>query len=110
MISKPHRVRLTGKKYEQFKWFIYNRDGGRCVYCGKPVPTIEDKYGIEHPPIVHHEPPGAYKEDVPEKALLPCDTCHALRESKDGEPIKQKGVAYLDELYPYRREKYIIPA
>lgn len=86
-------VRLKWKKLKQLNQDIHERDKYTCIVpgCGKHVP-LEEKF--------HHEPCGAYKEDVIYKGCLLCYEDHQKRESKDGEGIKQHCRSYLAGLYP----------
>jgi hypothetical protein len=100
-IPKTKRTRLSGLKLRQLNDYIHWRDNFQCVNCGAYV-DMGEKF--------HHEPCGAYKEDVEEKGCLLCKKCHERRESKDGAAIREKASHYLDRLYPDRRDRFNIPA
>lgn len=98
-LTKKKRLRLTGKKLEALNRRIHERDNYRCIIpgCSAPVP-FREKF--------HHEPCGAYKEDVEEKGCCLCYTHHQLRESKNGAAeIKDACNEYLNNLYPGRKAK-----
>lgn len=86
------RIRLTGKRQEEFNREVHERDNYTCVVpgCENYVP-LEEKY--------HHEPCGAYKEDVIYKAVCLCYKHHQQRESKDCAAVKTACRDYLRNRY-----------
>lgn len=96
MFPKNKRIRLTGKPLVELNRQIHERDDYTCIIkgCGRHV-ALGEKF--------HHEPCGAYKEDVIEKGCCLCYMHHQLRESKEGDDIRQQCEDYLNGLYPYRR-------
>jgi hypothetical protein len=93
MIPKNKRHRVTGNKLTQLNKQIHERDGYSCIIsgCSRHVPLYEK---------FHHEPCGAYKEDVIYKGCCLCYICHQLREGNDAERIKRECENYLRKLYP----------
>ena len=89
-LQKNPNFRIKGNAIAELNMTIHERDNYSCVNCGEYV-SIAEKW--------HHEPCGRQKEDKPEKGCLLCWTCHQKRESKYGEPIKQKCLEYLKKLY-----------
>lgn len=93
-MQKREVIRLTGKPLAQLNKEIHERDDYTCIVpgCGCRVP-LNEKF--------HHDPCGAYKEDIKEKACLLCYEHHQLRESaKYAEEIKKYCHDYLSNLYP----------
>lgn len=91
MLEKVKRVRLRGKKLKQLNSKIFERDGHKCVVCGRWV-AVGFKF--------HHEPCGSDKSDEVEKGVVLCPECHFMRHNgKNSQEIREKILAYLKRLY-----------
>ena len=91
MLEKEKRVSLHGNKLKQLNSEIFERDGHKCVVCGRWV-AIGFKF--------HHEPCGADKSDEIEKGVVLCRECHFERHNgKNSQEIRKKIVDYLKGLY-----------
>ena len=94
MLQKVIRTRLKGNAVKQLNEQIHERDNYTCIVpgCGRYVP-LEEKH--------HHEPCGAYKEDVLEKGCLLCWEHHKERHfGKGSQAVKKACEDYLRGLYP----------
>ena len=91
-IPKIKKKRTKSKKEdEELNTAIHNRDGGKCILCGKTVP-LGQKW--------HHVKQGSNKEDKIEYGVTLCYQCHisAHGGKKTGE-VKHKCMSYLTALY-----------
>ena len=90
MIAKTKRVKLKGKKLRELNAAIHERDGHRCIICGRYVEPGEK---------FHHEPPGAEKSDEIGKGVTLCFDCHQERHFGAKSPeIKTECEKYLKEI------------
>lgn len=89
-LKKTERVHLTGKKARSFYDKIYERDGGHCIWCGKPI-----EYGVKY----HHEPCGIYRNDEENKVVMLCPECHYARHNTAPKVVKEICERYLHGLY-----------
>ena len=92
--SKNEAVRLYGKDRQDLRTRVYNRDGGRCVRCGRPVLLATGWWASMH--LSHKQGVGAGGSDTEENTESLCLHCHLEGEhnpkpcpSKDGPPITQ---------------------
>ena len=86
------RNRLTGLKMATLNHKIHERDGNRCIICGRYVDP-----GCKF----HHEPCGINKKDQLAFGVLLCYDCHQERHfGKDSVKIKGQAELYLAKLYP----------
>ena len=91
MLEKEKRVRLHGNRLKQLNSEIFERDGHKCVVCGRWV-AVGFKF--------HHEPCGIDKSDEIEKGVVLCRECHFERHNgKNNQEIRKKIVDYLKGLY-----------
>ena len=96
-LQKKKRVRLQGKAIKQLNEQIHERDGGRCIFCGAWVSRAE-KW--------HHWPFGSEKEDIPEKGVTACGSCHADAHIHNVIEMARRCAEYLGEFYPHLMEYY----
>jgi len=91
--TKKKPIRLKGKKLAELNKSIHERDGYTCIIkgCGRHVP-LEEKF--------HHDPCGAYKEDVIHKGCCLCYMHHQEREGNNAAEIKEECHEYLRNRYP----------
>lgn len=90
MIAKQKRIRLHGDALRELNDAIYERDGGRCIICGRYV---------EPGTKFHHVLQASYKTDEIEYGVLLCPECHHRAHFVDVRNIKQKCLAYLERKY-----------
>ena len=91
MLKKEKRTKLHGKKLRQLNSEIFERDGHKCVVCGRWVAV-----GLKF----HHEPCGIDKSDEIEKGVVLCPECHFERHNgANSQEIRKKIVDYLKMLY-----------
>jgi len=97
--NKP--IRLKGAKLAELNKVIHERDGYTCIIkgCGRHV-SLGEKF--------HHEPPGAYKEDLIYKGCTLCYLHHQLREGNEAAAVKEECQDYLRGLYPVEWETIFI--
>jgi len=85
-MQKQKKIRLTGKTFRSFVDAVRQRDSCNCVLCGSFVSS-------EYP--VHHEPGGSNKEDIINKAVTICHTCHVAAHGRDGHVLRMRLRDYL---------------
>ncbi|MBP2654989.1 MAG: hypothetical protein H6Q73_2558 [Firmicutes bacterium] len=96
-LQKKKPIRLKGKKLAELNKAIHERDSYTCIIkrCNRHVP-LGEKF--------HHEPPGAYKEDIIYKGCILCYSHHQLREGNEAVKVKKECQDYLRGLYPMEWE------
>ena len=91
MINKAKRIHLHGPALKALNTAIHERDGNKCIICGRYVHPGEK---------FHHEPPGAGRSDEIEKGVTLCFDCHAARHfGAASRLIRAQIVTYLEKLY-----------
>lgn len=91
MLQKKQRVKLYGQKLRNLNHNIFERDGYKCIICGK---YVDDSHKF------HHEPCGQDKSDEMSGGVVLCDSCHYARHNTDRlKEIKDKCRRYLKNIY-----------
>lgn len=67
-IKKTDRIRLTDKGYKKVCAMVDERDGGRCILCGRP-------WGLHHHHVKFRSALGSDTED---NLVLLCFECHQI--------------------------------
>lgn len=74
--EKPQAViRLTGDDLESLRELVWQRDGHRCVWCGKWVPLESDNPFMKMD-LMHWPRPRPIAGDTPEATVTACHSCH----------------------------------
>ena len=81
-------VLLSGEAYEAFREAIWQRDGHRCVWCGKWVPLEADSPFVKMD-LMHHPRSRPKGGDVPENAVCSCHECH-MKSHNGWKPVPAK--------------------
>jgi hypothetical protein len=81
-------VLLKGEALAEFRQFIWQRDGHRCVWCGKWVP-LECDDPFKKMDLAHYPRPRHVGGDVPENAVCACHECH-MKDHSGGKPCPPK--------------------
>ncbi|MGL6016164.1 MAG: HNH endonuclease [Selenomonadaceae bacterium] len=89
-LQKHKKTRLTGKPLAALNQKIYERDGGCCIICGRPVPE-GSKF--------HHVRQAADKEDTMDNGVLLCYECHQQAHSGAVLLTRSECRKYLEGLY-----------
>lgn len=97
MLQKVIRKRLKGNAVKQLNEQIHERDDDRCIFCGAWV-SRKTKW--------HHWPFGNDKEDVVEKGVTSCLSCHVDAHRHNVIEMAKRCAEYLSEFYPHMREYY----
>jgi len=82
-VPKHKTTRLKGKELEALRFAVWERDGHRCVTCGRPVPLNGNVFERAH--LAHIRSRGAGGEDTPENTRIKCFHCHIIQEHGKGE-------------------------
>ena len=85
-LTKNKRIRLKGAALRKLYEYVWQRDGGQCALCHKPV-----EYGT--PP--HHREFGRDKEDRPDNLLQLCIYCHVKAHAPGQKEIEQRCLEYI---------------
>lgn len=80
----------------QTKRIVYERDGGLCIFCGRPGD-----------PVAHVLRRSRGGLGVPENIVTACAACHReFDEGRRSAEMMQTAIAYMENLYPgWSREK-----
>lgn len=93
-LQKTKRIRLKGKTLRDLNNAIFDRDGDKCIICGRWV-SRQEKF--------HHEPAEALKSDEIDKGAVLCMDCHHKRHhTEECNAIKAKVEEYLFLFTDYR--------
>lgn len=70
----PKRIKLKGKSMEALRNQVYDRDGGKCVRCGRDL--IRERGHWWSMQLAHKVGKGAGGDDTPENTESACIQCH----------------------------------
>lgn len=70
-----HEELMNTTRWQQIRWFVYDRDGGMCRLCGRPGMDshhLSYKFGFFEPSVI----------------ILVCRACHLIWQGEDPHHIK----------------------